>query len=346
MYKKSILTLLSLLVILSSMFIMSCNDDSSGPQTITNNALKLRPIYLPTILEDQDIILELWVMDSTDESTLVSIDQFFWDDEAYEFRNEYGFKRKDIFNLPKGKTTDDYNKMMISFEPYPDDSREMSQSNLLSGPIIPVYPILALEFDATYKEAAGSYVLTTLTDYDINRDDLNSNEPAGLWFLYRDPGEDFAYENFEVGLTLPVLADDYNMIYEAWVYKEGFTRPLSLGKFRNCGYRDLSNPYIDNKFAPVLPGEDFLYNEPSGFDFPLTLVADTRDDSTAVYITMEPYPDPLPRDPFPLILLSRNLPVISGAVPTPENQTHVNMQLGNRYTTLPYIEVTRTTATK
>lgn len=339
--------MLCLLVVLSSIFMIGCNDDdSSNPQTVSNTALKLRPIYLPTILEDKDIILELWVMDSTDASTLTSIDQFFWDDESYEFRNEYGFKRKDIFNLPKGKTTDDYNKMIISFEPYPDDSRAMSKSNLLSGPIIPVYPILHIEFDTSYMEASGSYFLSTITDYNLDRTTTSSHEPAGLWFMYFDPSEDFIFDNFEVGLNLPVLPDDYNMIYEAWVYKEGFSRPLSLGKFRNCAYRDFSNPYIDNKFAPLLPGEDFLYNEPSGFDFPLTLVADSHSDSTAVYITMEPYPDPLPREPFPLILLSRNLPVISGAVPTPENQTHVNMQLGNRYTTLPYIEVTRTAATK
>jgi hypothetical protein len=71
------------------------------------------------------------------------------------------------------------------------------------------------------------------------------------------------------------------------------------------------------------------------------LVGSSKNDSTAVFITMEPYPDPAPRDPFPLILLSRNLPFLTDTVDMIKNKAHVTMNLGNRYSALPRIEVTR-----
>jgi len=160
-----------------------------------------------------------------------------------------------------------------------------------------------------------------------------------------DDGADFTFDNLLRGLNLPVLSEDATLIYEAWVYRDGFKRPLSLGKFRNSFYRDFSNPYIDNKYSPQFPGEDFLMNAPSGFDFPLSLVGLTGD-STSVYITMEPYPDPFPKEPFPLVLLSRNLPLRDNVDVDPNTLTHNLYTLGNRYTELPQIEVTRTAATK
>jgi hypothetical protein len=348
MLKKSLVTILSLLVLTSSLFVWGCsNDDGNGPQVLDNTALKLRPLGLPSVLEENNLIYELWVTDTTDAATLTSLGQFFWNKESYEFINTLGFPRSDVFNLPGGKTTDDYNMMYITIEPYPDTSKAMSQNNLLRGRIIPSYPILKIKVDESLSQIAGTYALTSMTDFNLSTDDSSSHEISGIWFINYETTP-FTYSNLEVGLDLPSIPASKNYTYEGWVYMEGWQQPLSLGKFRNPNYRDMNNPYVDDKYAPLVPGEDFLNNQeaPSWIRdmFPLELVGNPDDSVSMVYITLEPYPDPNPQEPFPLILMSRNLPLLRDLNDLKIRRAHQVMVLGNRYLYLPVIEVTRTAA--
>jgi len=341
MSKDSIFRILSIISL--SLFLIAlvgCGDDSNGPQITDNRALKLRPIGLPSLSADDKLIYELWAYGEADTAA-TSLGKFFWNSEQYKFKTVYGYNRSEIFNLPEGKTTEDYLGMSLTLEPYPDPSPEPSHSEILFGLIIPEYPILEMAFIDLFTNVSGVYTLATLSDYNLDKDDPLSYETSGVWFTAPATGISYEYQNLLYGLLLPVINDDANLIYEAWVYKAGFKRPLSLGKFRNPFYRDLSNPHLDNKYAPLVPGEDFLKNPPSGFNFPVVLVGSSKNDSTAVFITMEPYPDPAPRDPFPLILLSRNLPFLTDTVDMIKNKAHVTMNLGNRYSALPRIEVTR-----
>jgi hypothetical protein len=104
----------------------------------------------------------------------------------------------------------------------------------------------------------------------------------------------------------------------------------------------MHNPHIENQYAPLVPGEDFLNNKPSGFnkiDFPFNLIA-MAGDSTAVFITLEPDPDPFPREPFPLVVLSRNLPFKESPDDLGVKIQRI-VKMGNRQKDMPRIEVTR-----
>lgn len=348
MLKKSLVTILSLLVLTSSLFVWGCsNDDGNGPQILDNTALKLKPLALPSISEEDNLTYELWVVDTTDVSTLASLGQFFWNRDSYEFISTLGFPRSDVFDLPRGKTTDDYNMMYISIEPYPDTSDAMSQNNFLRGQILPDYPILKIKVDEALKEMAGTYILTSMTDFNLEADDTSAHEISGIWFINYETTP-FDYSNLQVGLDLPSIPVEKNYTYEGWIFMQGWDRPLSLGKFRNPNYRDMSNPYIDDKYAPLVPGEDFLNNQkaPSWLrnQFPVQLVGNPNDSLSEVFITLEPYPDPNPQDPFYFVLMSRNLPFQRDANDLKIRKAHQIMMLGNRYLYLPTIEVTRTAA--
>jgi hypothetical protein len=347
MLKRFFLIILSLILIVSTFAFIGCSSDDEIVQPDATNALKLRPLYLPSLKQDDSLIYEMWVANITVVREVVYMDevaslgQFFWDAENAEFLSKWEFPRRedDVFNLPEGKVADDYDLMFITIEPYEDDDPEMSMNGILQGAIILDYPELAMTFSGGFDEASGAYVLASLTDHD-----LEENEGAGIWFTFAEAGNDFSYENLELGLEeLPIIPEDADYIYEAWVYMDRWSKPLSLGKFRNALFRDLDNPYVDNKYAPLLPGEDFLRNAPRGFEFPLNLVGN-KGDSTAVYITIEPYPDPDPKNPFPIICMSRNLPLLSGPSADTSKLYHQTMELGNRYSTMPKVEVVRTAA--
>ncbi len=345
MSKRLLLVVFSTFLLAAMAVFTGCDDDENIVVSNQNTAFKLKPMFMPTIMPEDSVVFELWAHTDTLDSEPVSLGKFFWDDDRAQFMNEFGFSRSDIFNLPRGMTTEEYAMLSVTLEPYPDPSNEPSNSMILDVPIIAEFPILEMEFDSLHSVSTGSYVLSTLTDNNLDALDESANEAAGVWFATLEGGASFTYGNLEVGLFMPVIPQDANVIYESWVFKEGFPRPLSMGKFRHPQFRDLENPYVDNKFAPLLPGEDFLRNEPSGFDFPLTLVAN-KGDSTAVFITLEPYPDPFPREPFPFIMMSRNLPFLTGPSDAVSNRVHKVLVLGNRFSTLPKIEVTRTAAIK
>lgn len=349
MLKRFFLIILSLILIVSCFAFISCSSDDEIVQPDATNALKLRPLYLPSLQQEDSLIYEMWVANITvvrevvymDE--LASLGQFFWDAENATFQNKWEFPRKgrDVFNLPEGRVADDFDIMFITIEQYPDDDPEMAMNGIFQGQIIPDYPDLTMEAIGGYNEAFGSYALATITDYDLS--DETGNEASGIWFAGVEIGEDFTYENLILGLSLPIFLETTNLSYEGWVYMDSWPKPLSLGKFKNPYFRDLSNPYVDNKYAPLVPGEDFLKNAPRGFEFPLSLIGN-KGDSTAVFITIEPCPDPDPKNPFPIICMSRNLPLLEDENDSPERKWHQTVQLGNRYSTMPKIEVNRTAA--
>ncbi len=350
MFKNSLITALISLALGACFLSLGCDDDDgNGPQTLDNTALKLAPAGLPTVTEEDNLVYELWVVDTLDETTLTSLGRFFWDNEAYEFQNLFGFSRSDVFDLPQGKTTSDYNLMFITFEPYPEDDREPSLNYVMSGPIVEEFPILRMKFDESFAEVTGTYVLSSLSDYNLDAEDSAALEISGIWFSGVEAGG-FNYSALSPGLLLPTLSQDANIIYEGWVFLQGWERPLSTGKFRNPDFRDMSNPYIDDKYAPLIPGEDFLIGNgaPSWIrnEFPLELVGERGDTASMVMITLEPYPDPDERNPFPLVLLSRNLPFLAGPSDRKIGKAHSVIQMGNRYIELPTIDVTRTAREK
>jgi len=349
MIKRFALSILSLIVIFSAFVLIGCEKDTAGPEAEGNTALVLNPEFLPTLLEEDNLIYELWVAKITVIREVIYMDdvaslgKFLWDSWAYEFLNDRGSPRKggNVFNMPEGEIVDDYEFMFITIEPFPDPDPEMALNGALQGTINPEFSVLTMKFASEFNEASGHYLISTLTDYDLS--DGTGNEASGLWFAYIETGNTFEYENLRLGLELPIFTEEANFTYEGWVYKEEWPRPLSLGKFRNPYFRDLNNPYIDNRYAPLLPGEDFLENPPSGFDFPLSLIG-LEGDSTAVYITIEPYPDPAPDSPFPIIFLSRNLPLKEAVSDRDSRYWHKAEALGLRYSTMPQIKVERTAA--
>ncbi|HEQ99870.1 MAG TPA: hypothetical protein ENO22_11085 [candidate division Zixibacteria bacterium] len=345
MFKNSLITVLVSLLLGACFLFLGCDDDGNGPQDLGNTALKLAPAGLPSLMEDDGLVYELWVADTVDESTIASLGKFFWDNDAYEFLDLLGSPRSDVFNLPEGKTTSDYNLMFITFEPYPDTDEEGTLNYAMSAQIIEEYPILWMKFDEMFAEVAGYYVLTSLSDFNLDESDTAAYEISGLWFAEVTPG-DFGYNSLTPGLLVPTLSQQANMTYEGWVYMQGWEEPLSLGKFRNAQFRDYSNPYIDNQYAPLLPGEDFLMPDDAPAwiidSFPLVLVGDRGDTASQVFITLEPYPDPDEANPFPLVLLSRNLPFLTGPSDRKISKAHKQITMGNRYINLPTIQVTRT----
>ena len=347
MSKKLLLSLSALFLLSSVLLFTGCSEDDfdyTGLGIEEKGALKLTPIDLPTLTAEDSVIYEFWVatIDSVDREEIwldtTSLGKFFWNKTAYQFMTETGEARSDVFNLPEGKTSADYDILIITFEPYPDDDPAMARNALLRTYLNPKFVVNEMEFQKGLNTATGYYTLATITDHD-----LNTQEISGLWFVFMETGS-FLYENLEIGLIdlKPFELED-NFFYEGWVYKDPWPRPLSLGKFKNPNYRDLSNPYIEDQYAPLVPGEDFLQNKPEGFegiDYPFDLVG-LVGDSTAVYVTIEPDPDPFPNEPFPLMILSRNLPLKNDTTENSKNQTHRIVRMGNRYTTLPKIEVTR-----
>jgi hypothetical protein len=345
MFKNSLIAVLVSLFLGACFLFLGCDDDENGPQILDNTALKIEPAGLPSVMESDGLAYELWVADTLEESTLASLGKFFWDNEAYEFLNLLGSPRSDVFNLPEGKTTSDYNLVFLTFEPYPDTDEEGSLNYAMSARIVEEFPILRMKFDESFAEALGVYVLTSLSDFNLDETDTAAYEISGLWFAAVSAG-DFDYGSLTPGLVVPTLSQDANMTYEGWVYMQGWEEPLSLGKFRNAQFRDYSNPYIDDQYAPLFPGEDFLMPDDAPpwiiNDFPLVLVGDRGDTASQVFITLEPYPDPDEANPFPLVLLSRNLPFLTGPSDRKISKAHRAVTMGNRYISLPTITVTRT----
>ncbi len=140
-----------------------------------------------------------------------------------------------------------------------------------------------------FSNATGKFVLATPSDIDPD------NELNGIWFM------DTSADPVEAGLILPEAPKGW--IYEGWVEVGG--QPLSTGKFVLSDQADSTSFYSSGTGdAPFYPGEDFLINDPPGFEFPLDL-----SDAT-VFVSIEPWNqmDLYPEDPFFLRILEGQIP--------------------------------------
>lgn len=158
-----------------------------------------------------------------------------------------------------------------------------------------------------FSNATGRFVLTTPTDEDPDND-LN-----GLWFM--NPTSN----SVEAGLVLPEAPNGWT--YEGWVDVNG--QAVSTGKFVWPNLPDSTAFYsaIGGE-PPLFPGEDFLFNEPQGVEFPLDL------SGASVFVTIEPWQqwDVYPEEPFFLRILEGQIPASPAAL-TPYQMTSLRSQL-------------------
>jgi hypothetical protein len=82
-------------------------------------------------------------------------------------------------------------------------------------------------------------------------------------------------------LELPTLPDGW--VYEGWAVIDGV--PVSSGRFLETDKVDQDDPFSGTEGGPPFPGEDYLFNAPTGLSFPTDLAG-----GTAV-ISVEPSPD-------------------------------------------------------
>lgn len=181
---------------------------------------------------------------------------------------------------------------VLTIEPSPDNDPSPSSVHILAGDFANNSAVLSIShkaaLDTDFSLASGNYILATPTDNDEN------NEDSGIWFLDNSSGSPVA------GLTLPSLPEGW--AYEGWVVING--SPVSTGTFVDVASADDSAVYSGMNAGPPYPGEDFLINAPTGFNFPTSLKG-----GTAV-ISVEPVPDNSAA-PFVLKPLVGNIP--SGA---------------------------------
>jgi hypothetical protein len=140
-----------------------------------------------------------------------------------------------------------------------------------------------------FGDVSGRYMLATPTD------SLSDNEKSGVWFVDNSTGLS------QSGLVLPELPSGWE--YEGWVDINGTY--LSTGKFMSTVAADDSNSYGGEWSSPAFPGEDLLFNAPSGLSFPTDLAG------TSLIITLEPWDeyDVDQEAPFYLKLLEADVPV-------------------------------------
>ena len=178
---------------------------------------------------------------------------------------------------------------VLTIEPNPDTDPSPSAVHILGGDFLSNTASLTVNHGAAigtdFATATGSYVLGTPTD-----GDTDGNENSGVWWLVENNGI------LTAGLTLPTLPSSWK--YEGWAVIDG--TPVSTGTFSSVNGADDSAPHsgelISEPFTGTVvpfPGEDFLYNAPTGLTFPTDLAGKT------VVISVEPNPD---NSPAPFLL--------------------------------------------
>ena len=98
-------------------------------------------------------------------------------------------------------------------------------------------------------------------------------------------------------LQLPALNNIFS--WEHYMVIDGQT--LSMGRFRSPDLADFINPFSGSLPAPPFPGEDFLFNAPSGIVFPADLAG------AHLLLTLEPTFDDT-AEPSQLVVLEAFLP--------------------------------------
>jgi hypothetical protein len=193
--------------------------------------------------------------------------------------------------------------IVITIEPAGDTDTLPATTKVLAGRLanrsaaLTVAAPQALAND--FRAAQGTYILATPTD------GAGNNETSGIWFLQLVAGSPRA------SLSLPALPAGWE--YEGWVVVGG--RPLTTGRFTDPNGPDKAAPYSGPMAGPPFPGEDFLFNAPGGFRFPLDL------SGAMAVITIEPEPDDT--------LAPFSLAPLSGQVPSPAREL-VDYRLENR----------------
>ncbi len=185
-----------------------------------------------------------------------------------------GNQSQEVFTvLPHQGRLRDANMFVLTIEPYPDNSPMPSNQHILAGAFNGTSAALSTNHPAAlntnFSTATGTYLLATPTTAST------TDELSGIWYINNRSGSPMA------GLYLPVLPDGW--IYEGWVVIDG--QPVSTGTFMGGMMADNSSIFSGPMPEPPFPGEDFIYNAPSGLMFPALLPG-----KTAV-ISVEPYPD-------------------------------------------------------
>jgi hypothetical protein len=255
-------------------------------------------------------VYEGWVTTIDEDSNWVdyqSFGKFFWDEFDYFFYSPDDTTMRIDSTFSISGDVFDYDQVAVTLEGHPiDDNPEPSPTIVALGAIDPTQ-FTILRFPADFSADTGVFTVATFSDgraEDLGQSD--TNEYAGIWFLTYTSRTDNSifYEDFERGLVLPDLPDT-GYSYEGWVaLNNGDT--ISTGKFLFRDFQDYDNKYCDLGAIPNFPGEDFLRNPPSGFEFPLYVL--TPEGGHAL-ITIEPNPDNDLSRPSNLVVLRGNLPV-------------------------------------
>lgn len=324
MNKRSIFAILAVFVVLIG-FVWSCGKEDIvvEPPVVFGNAIELSPINLPSM--NGEMCYELWLvnfnytMDSDSNAIRIveeelSLGRFYWDNYRYEFYKTNGRLRDNVFETD-GRNVYDFNAIMITIEPLDDDGVRANNGLIYDDvefgqPIHGEFNFFGMASPEVVMDLedpmTADYVLRTYSD-DGNP---TTNMASGLWFHAIVPTE--GGQVWTPTLNIPAFTHKANFTYEGWVnIPSVFPRPLSTGKFKKPYFADMSNPYVGTLPFRNVPGEDFLNNPPSGFEdlFPLQLLGVGE-----AYITIEPYPDPYPLDPFPLRIFQHSLPVDSSSM--------------------------------
>ena|GEM_PF-2224733 len=327
--------------------ILSCGKDDIPivPPRIFGNAIELQPYNLPTM--NANICYELWLVDidysydaDSNEIRIIneemSLGRFYWDNHRYEFNDLNGNVIGNVFYTDTNRNVYDFNTLMITFESQEDDGIRANNGLMYADiefgqPVEGIFnffgmasPDVVMELeDPDENLMTADFVLRTYSD-DGNPD---TDVASGIWFHSIVQGQtslEFAHT-----LRIPAFTESANFTYEGWVKMPGsLPRPISTGKFKIPYFEDWSNPHAGSYPYRGVPGEDFLNNAPEGFEglFPLVLIGDGND---TVFITIEPYPDPDPLDPFPLRIFDE------GQLPADSNNLTRTFHLRNMYGLLP-----------
>lgn len=199
--------------------------------------------------------------------------------------NANGEFSKTSFDMPQ-TTLDAATMFVLSLEPHPDSDPAPSDIKLIGGAFNENSATVSVNHPAALNAdlgtATGKYILATPTTSDL------TDERSGVWFLDLSSGSPMA------GLNLPALPA--NWAYEGWAVING--TPVSTGTFTVGTEADGFNGFSgSDAAAPPFPGEDFVFNAPSGLTFPTDLRGGT------IVISIEPVPDnsPMPFAFKPLV---------------------------------------------
>lgn len=200
--------------------------------------------------------------------------------------NDNGELTQSSFTVDQAKL-DSATRFVLSIEPSPDSDPAPAPTKLLVGDFsgnsanVGTGTVSMVGF----ANVSGDYILATPTDGANNTDEF-----SGIWFLNNSTGSAVA------GLSLPALEAGWK--YEGWAVVNGM--PISTGTFTSVSGMDNAAPY-SGMGGPAYPGEDFLFNAPTGWMFPLDLRG-----GNAV-ISIEPDPDNSDK-PFALKPLAGMIP--------------------------------------